>query len=256
MSLGVRSLRGLWVAMAALALMVWAAGPARAQTDPVDYGIYADLLAKYVQNKRVDYAGFKQEQEHFEQFLELMAQAKPEQMSHQDQFAYYINLYNAWTIRVVLRKYPNLDTIRDVGSLFTKPWQIKCVRIGEQIFTLDQIEHEILRPRFQDPRVHFAINNAAISCPPLRNEPYRGETLDAQLEDATISFVNDPERNYIKGKYLHVSKIFTWYKEDFTGRVVPFFLKYTIGKFHSDLEKNPKRINVTYLPYDWGLNGM
>ena len=256
MSLGGSSLRSIAALLAALAVLCLWAGPARAQSGAVDYGIYADLLAKYVLNKRVDYAGFKRERDRLDQFLEMMAQANPEQMSHYDQFAYYINAYNAWTIRLVLRKYPNLESIRDVGSLFTKPWQIRFVRIGKQEFTLDQIEHEILRPRFQDPRVHFAINCGAISCPPLRNEPYLGDTLDSQLDDATISFINDPERNYIKGKYLYVSKIFTWYKEDFPQGTVAFFLKYTIGKFHRDIDQNPKRLNVTYLPYDWTLNDL
>ena len=121
--------------------------------------------------------------------------------------------------------------------------------------TLDQIENDILRPRFADPRVHFAINCASRSCPPLKSEPYRGDVLDQQLTEVTEAFINDPDRNRLEGSTLYVSKIFKWYSGDFNDDIVGFFIKYAGGALREKLRKNRKGIKVKYLDYDWSLNG-
>jgi len=128
-------------------------------------------------------------------------------------------------------------------------------RIDGKIITLDDIEHNILRPRFKDPRVHFAINCAAKSCPPLRSEPYYGGELDQQLEEMASAFINDPSKNRLEGNTLYVSKIFDWFEEDFNGDILGFFLKYAKGSLKEQLEVNKEKIKVKYLDYDWSLNG-
>ena len=129
------------------------------------------------------------------------------------------------------------------------------MRIHGNIFTLDHIEHDILRPRFKEPRVHFAINCAAKSCPPLLSEPYRAETLDAQLTRATADFLNQPANSRLEGDRLWVSSIFKWFAEDFNKDVVGFYLKYAIGELKQKVEAGRGRIEVKYMDYDWSLNG-
>ena len=121
--------------------------------------------------------------------------------------------------------------------------------------TLDHIEHDILRPRFKDPRVHFAINCASKGCPPLRSEPYRANALAQQLDEMTQAFINDTRKNRLERQTLYVSSIFKWFSEDFDNDVVGFFLKYAQGDLKKQLEDNKGKIKIKYLDYDWSLNG-
>jgi len=130
------------------------------------------------------------------------------------------------------------------------------VRIDGKVTTLDHVEHEILRPRYKDPRVHFAINCAAKSCPPLRPEAFSGAILDRQLDDSTRSFINDPKSYRLEGNELYASRIFKWFSEDFNEDVFGFFLKYATGNLKKELDAKSDRISVKYLQYDWSLNGM
>jgi hypothetical protein len=120
--------------------------------------------------------------------------------------------------------------------------------------TLDHIEHDILRPRFRDPRVHFAVNCASKSCPPLLAEPFRGQTLDAQLTAVTVEFLNQPANSRLEGDRLWVSSIFKWFAEDFNADVVGFYLAYAQGELKRKLEAGRGRIEVKYMDYDWSLN--
>ena len=123
--------------------------------------------------------------------------------------------------------------------------------------TLDHIEHDIVRPRFKDNRVHFAFNCSAISCPPLLPVPFAVETVDAQLEQAAIAFINDGKNNYLDGTTLYVSKLFRWYSEDFPDDFVGWFTGYARGELENGLEalgKDDRKPRVRYLKYDWGLN--
>jgi len=121
--------------------------------------------------------------------------------------------------------------------------------------TFYPIIFHILRPRFKDPRVHFAINCAAFSCPPLRFKPYLGSILDRQLDMAASTFINNPKRNYLNGSTLFASKIFKWFSKDFNKDVIGFFLKYARDDFKEELEAKRDKIKVKYLYYDWSLNG-
>jgi hypothetical protein len=221
----------------------------------VDHSLYAGLLKKYVKDGVVNYQGFKNEESVLDKYLKGLEGVDTKELSRDEQFAFYINAYNAWTIKLILTGYPGVKSIKDLGSLFKSPWKKKICRIDGKIITLDDIEHNILRPRFKDPRVHFAINCAAKSCPPLRSEPYRGGELDQQLDEMTRAFVNNLESNRLEDHTLYVSSIFKWFAEDFNKDIVGFFLKYAKGDLKEQLEARRGKIKVKYLDYDWSLNG-
>jgi len=221
----------------------------------VDHSLYAGLIENYVKDGAVDYQGFKDNEATLDQYLKVLEGVNPKTLSRDEQFGFYINAYNAWTIKLILTGYPGVKSIKDLGSLFSSPWKKKMCRIDGKIITLDDIEHNILRPRFKDPRVHFAINCAAKSCPPLRSELYYGGELDQQLEEMASAFINDPSKNRLEGNTLYVSKIFDWFEEDFNGDILGFFLKYAKGSLKEQLEVNKEKIKVKYLDYDWSLNG-
>jgi hypothetical protein len=221
----------------------------------VDHGIYAELLSKHVRNGRVDYADFKAGEARLDQYLKLLEGVDPEPLPREEQFAFYINAYNAWTIKLILGAYPGVKSIKDLGNFFQSPWKKEFIRILGRVVTLDHIEHEILRPRFRDPRVHFAINCASKSCPPLLAEPFRGRTLDAQLTRVTTDFLNLPDNSRLEGDQLWVSSIFKWFAEDFKSDVIGFYLAYAQGDLKQKLQAGRGRIEVKYMDYDWSLNG-
>ena len=238
-----------------ICLLLITATTGSASQNAVDHTIFAELLKNHVSQGRVDYQGFKKNEQRLDTYLAVLEKIDAKSLSPQERMAYYINIYNAWTIKLILTAYPDVKSIKDLGSLFQTPWKKEFVKINGQVVTLDHIEHDILRPMFKDPRIHFAINCAALSCPPLLNEPYEGATLDRQLNAATTSFINDPDSNYIKGKRLHVSKIFKWFNEDFKGDILGFFKQYAKGQLKRKLDSQGVGLNIKYLSYDWSLNG-
>ncbi len=249
-----KSLQALSVAGVIFAITANHAEPLWAASK-LDNAIYADLLEKYVDKGHVNYAGFKAEESRLDEYLALMAQIDPDQLSRDEQFAFYANAYNAWTIKLILKHYPGISSIKEAGGIFSSPWKQEIARIDGQLMTLDHIEHDILRPVYKDPRVHFAINCAALSCPPLGSEPFSGETLDQQLDTLTRQFINNSESNYLDGNTLRVSRIFKWFGEDFDDNILDFFLTYADGDFKAALEARKTEIRVKYLDYDWSLNG-
>ncbi len=221
----------------------------------VDHRIYAELLEKYVDAGRVNYKGLKTDEKQLDAYLKVLEAVDPAALSRDEQFAFYINAYNAWTLKLILSGYPGVKSIKDLGTLFKSPWKKKIVRIDGGITTLDDVEHNILRPRFKDPRVHFAINCAAKSCPPLRSKPYRGEVLNQQLDDVTRSFLNNASSYRLQGEQFYVSRIFKWFSEDFSNDVIGFYLVYATADLKKQLRLGMNQIRVAYLPYDWSLNG-
>ena len=228
------------------------ASPNRAST--VNHEIWADLLGKYIKPDGVDYTGFKKEEERLDQYLKVLENTDPEKLPRNEQYAYYINAYNAWTIKLILSGYPGVKSIKDFGTVFKSPWQKEWVRVNGEVVTLDHVEHDILRPRYKDPRVHFAINCSAASCPPLRPEPFLADTLDQQLDDSTRSFVNDANSYRLEGNTLYVSRIFKWFSEDFNEDALGFYLQYAEGDLKENLTRKKDRIQVKYMHYDWSLN--
>lgn len=164
-----------------------------------------------------------------------------------ERLAFYINAYNVYAIKMVIDNMP-LDSIRDVGSIFTPVWKKTVGNIAGQPVTLDQIEHAILRS-MGEPRIHFAIVCASLSCPNLRGEAYRAERLEQQLEEQTKAFLNDDSKGLVlAGRRVRLSQIFDWFEEDFdtVGGVEAFVRRY---------RELPQQISWrANLPYDWDLN--
>lgn len=240
-----------------LALAVWLACPQAAMAaGKVDYDPWARLLADHVNGGVVDYAGFGKDRDRLDGFLAELDRVEPADLSREGQKALWINAYNAYTIKLILTRYPDLKSIKDLGGLFSSPWELEIVHVGGHVYTLDDVEHKILRQEFKDPRVHFAINCASKSCPPLLSAPYLPQTLDAQLDQVTRAFINDPTRTYLQGDSLFVSRIFKWFGEDFGDDPVRFVRRYALGEFLRRLEdrQGSGGLEVEYLPYDWSLN--
>jgi len=220
--------------------------------------LYAELLQRFVKDGQVDYTGFKKKETQLDTYLEYLAATDPASMEDKDRFAFYINAYNAYTIKLILKNFENGSppaSIKDIGSFFSKPWSIKFVKIGGKTYTLDNIEHDILRPTFKDARVHFAVNCASKSCPPLASAPYSGAELDKQLDAGTTAFINNEQENRLENSTLFVSSIFKWFKEDFNNNPIDFVEKYAQGTLKQELTSQKGRIKVKYLDYDWSLNG-
>jgi hypothetical protein len=223
--------------------------------DPVDHSLYAGLLKEHVQDGVVNYQGFKNEEAKLDAYLRLLEHTNSSVLLRNEQLAFYLNAYNAWTIKLVLGGYPGIKSIKDLGGLLSSPWKKEICRIDGRVISLDELEHKIIRPRFHDPRIHFAVNCASKSCPPLLSEPYSGSDLDRQLDAATRAFINDPRSNRLTGETLNASKIFDWYRADFKPGVVDFFLKYAEAEFRAHLEANKAQLRIEYLDYNWALNG-
>ena len=151
-----------------LLLFSWPQPSAHGASGGVDNTLYGELLGRYVKSGVVDYRGIKKEEGNLDRYLRILEKTDPKTLSRKDQFAFYINAYNAWTIKLILSDYPGIKSIKDLGSLFKSPWKKKIARIDGDVISLNNIEHDILRPRFKDPRIHFAVNCASKSCPPLK----------------------------------------------------------------------------------------
>ena len=233
---------------------VWGAGEGL-HAAQVDNALFASLLSRHVKNGVVDYKGFQDDEAVLDQYLDVLAAVDTQRLTKDERFAFYVNAYNAWTIKLILSRYPDLGSIKDLGTFFSSPWKKKIARIDGGLLTLDQIEHDMLRKRFKDPRVHFAVNCASKSCPPLQETPFTGQRLNEQLDRAAAAFINAPGFNRLDGETLWVSKIFDWFAEDFNGDVVGYFINYAEGPLRHQLEKNNGRVTVRYLDYDWSLNG-
>ena len=221
----------------------------------VDHQIFADLLSEYTADGHVDYAGFKQDEGRLDAYLEALAKIDPASLPRNQRFAFYVNAYNAWTIKLILSRYPEVTSIKEFGSLFKSPWKQKFVKIGGETITLDHIEHGILRPEFKDPRVHFAVNCASKGCPQLHGEPFTGAQLDVQLNTVTRRFINDPRLNRIEDNTLYVSSIFKWFNEDFNDDIIGFMERYAAPGFKDAITARRPSLKIKYLDYDWSLNG-
>ncbi|MEM7552241.1 MAG: DUF547 domain-containing protein [Bacteroidota bacterium] len=217
--------------------------------------IWDGLVKKYVlEDGLVDYKGFIKEQNELGKYLDLLSKNAPEKdWSDEEQIAYWINAYNAFTIKLVIDNYP-LESIKNIkGSVqipfVNTPWDIKFIEIGGETYDLNNIEHGILRKDFEEPRIHFAVNCASMSCPKLRREAFTADKLDQQLEDQGREFMNDPTRNKITEDKAQLSKIFKWFTGDFKdkGSVIDFVNKYADVKAASSAK-------ISYLDYDWSLN--
>lgn len=236
-------------------MLVIIAPQARADSK-VDNRLYAELLDKHVRNGLVDYAGFKTEHPKLKAYLAYLAEINPDDLSRDDAFAYYINLYNAATIDLVLENYPGIDSIKDIGGLFGNPWKIEFISLKGKKVHLDHVEHDILRPRYKDPRLHFAVNCASLGCPPLHPQPFEGQTLDAILDKLTRQNMADPAHTRLEGDDLYVNKVFDWFGEDWgdTEDKIAFVRKYSSREQAAEIETLGGRLDLKYSRWDWTLN--
>jgi len=226
------------------------------ESTPPTHEIFDKLLKKYVTaDGKVNYKGFISEKETFQTYLDKLSNNAPDRSSwsREEQLAYWINAYNAFTIKLIIDNYP-VSSIQDLKPTFNIPlvntiWHQKFFQIGGQDASLDEIEHKILRKEFDEPRIHFAINCASYSCPPLLNEAFTAQKIEAQLQQVAVAFVNDPNRNKITADKIEISKIFSWFKGDFTknGSLIEFLNQYARVK----IKPNAK---ISHLSYDWSLN--
>ena len=223
---------------------------------PVDNRLWAELLKDHVTGGRVDYDGFKQDEVKLDQYLAVLSATDPSALSYNHRFAFYINAYNAFTIKLILTRYPGINSIKEISSFFSNPWSRKFIPLNGFKVSLDHIENDILRTRFKDPRIHFAINCAARSCPSLSSIPYEGDTLETRLDEQTRQFINDPGNTFLKGNTLFVSRIFKWFEDDFSGNPLGFIRQHAEDPLKQALDKASARgsIDLEPLYYDWTLN--
>jgi len=230
--------------------------PHQENTVPVNHDAFTGLLQQYVdEDGSVDYESFISDEKTLKEYISYLENNAPNDSAwtEPEQIAYWINLYNAATIALVLEHYP-INSIKDIGSsiqipFVNTPWDIKFLEIAGEKYDLNNIEHNILRKNWNEPRIHFAINCASKSCPRLRREAYTGDNLDAQLEEQAILFINDEFRNSITTESTELSKIFSWFSGDFErdGDLKSFINRYSRVKMEDET-------NISFKPYDWSLN--
>ncbi len=211
-----------------------------------NHSTWNDLLKKYVSSTgKVNYKGLKGEKTKIDNYInQLIAFTSQTDWSRNEKLAYWINLYNAITVKLILDNYP-LKSIKDLYN--GKPWDKKLVTIDSKTYSLNNIENDIIRPKFNDARIHFAVNCAAKSCPKLMNGAFLPEKLNYQLNKQAKGFINGSKNN-ITASSITISKIFDWYKDDFKhGNIIDFLNQY------SNTQINPNA-SINFNEYDWKLN--
>jgi hypothetical protein len=213
----------------------------------------------------VDYESLSQHKEALQRYLDQLRRVtytEFNRFSKHQQLAFLINAYNAYTLSWVANEHEHINSIKDLGTLFKSPWKQKIFTLFGKAVSLDYIEHDLIRQpgRFDDPRIHMAVNCASKGCPALRGEAFTADKLNAQLDDGVSRFLSDKSRNRIEKNTIFVSKIFDWYESDFvknSGSLLNW-----LRKNQSSLASNTDHKNtingqdpdIKFLDYDWGLN--
>jgi hypothetical protein len=242
-------------------LFLAAAGP------PDGAGLHAPLdalLRAHVKEGVVDYRALKSREKDLDRYLETLARTEPAPLAEKERLALWINAYNAFTLKLILERYPGIKGIKDIP----RRWDLKRWTVGGKTYSLGQIEHEVLRKEFREPRIHFAIVCAARSCPDLRSEAYLGERIDEQLTEAGRRFLSLPDKGFKAlrepgllfgtNDNVYLSSIFKWFAEDFErdGKtVIDFLLPHLPPAGRKFVEEHRKDLSLRYLDYDWSLNG-
>ncbi len=227
------------------------------QSLPISHQLFDSLLQQHV-NKAgfVNYEGFIRDSVLFNNYLNLLSNHHPntKNWDKNQRLTYWINAYNAFTIQIICQNYP-INSIKDIEKkLINIPfgntvWDLEFINIENQPYNLNYLEHKIIRKEFDDARIHFAINCASFSCPPLLNRAYAADLLDAQLQTQSFAFINDTLRNKITVEKAQLSKLFLWFKKDFVRRSS---LKTFINNYSA--VKMAKKTPLDYLDYSWQLN--
>ncbi|MBL0005674.1 MAG: DUF547 domain-containing protein [Saprospiraceae bacterium] len=211
-----------------------------------DHSVWSAELKKYVSaDGKVNYRDWANNQAALDGYLAQLAGTQPlSNWSTNVQLAYWINVYNAYTVKLVLQHYP-VQTIKDIYQ--GNPWDKAWITLDGKTYSLNQIENEYIRQRFRDPRIHFALNCGALSCPPLLNEAYDPARLDAQLTSRTKAFIADQYQNQTAASTVRLSQLFVWYKDDFKPDVISFLNTYLATPI-------PAEAKIEFVEYDWSLN--
>jgi Protein of unknown function, DUF547 len=251
-----------------------------AQSFDHNYAAYDAQLKKHVKflpdgkQSRVNYNGLAADHAGLTKTLDAFSAVTPAQFAtftKEQQMAFLINAYNAFTIELILTKYPDVKSIKDLGSTFFSPWKKTFFKLLGEERNLDWIEHDKLRPTgksivnggYQDPRIHVAIVCASVGCPALPPEAFTAAKLDTQLDAGMARFVQDKTRNRYEGGKLQVSSIFKWFKDDFEkgykgfSKVEDVFAKYADNLSNDSAiqgQIRAKTVSISYLDYDWSLN--
>ncbi|MGB1268757.1 MAG: DUF547 domain-containing protein [Flavobacteriaceae bacterium] len=210
-----------------------------------DHSIFNNLLNKHVtDNGNTNYSGFIDDKKIFKRYLTALSENPPqESWTKEDTLAYWMNVYNAFTIKLITDNYPT-ESIKNIKDA----WSSRFFKIGRKWYNLQDVEHKILR-KMNDPRIHFGINCASFSCPPLLNRAFTAATVNTDLDFLAHRFINDKTRNTISENNIQLSKIFKWYASDFKtdGTLIDYLNKYS----EVIINKNTKR---SFKNYDWSLN--
>ncbi len=227
----------------------------KSDSGPISHELFTEQLAKYVDDEGwVDYDAWKQDTAKLNKYLQLLESHHPNEANwtEDERLAYWLNAYNAYTVQLVLRHWP-LESIKDIkdGTAFINSvWDIKFIEIEGHVYDLNNIEHGIIRPKFEDPRIHAAVNCASVSCPVLRQEAYTAEKLDEQLDDQTRRWFNSKRNNLSDPKNPKISSIMKWYNSDF--KWGDWTLEQFVEKYSG--KEIPSKVEFEYLDYDWGIN--
>ena len=225
---------------------------------------YAALLRTYVRNGRVDYNGLRRDSS-LARYVHRLQSINPDSLPDEHaRLAFWLNVYNANTLLLVCEHYP-LNSIKDIrdsanGKQTNRtPWEKPIVVTRGNRLSLNDVEEYFVRMRFQDPRVHFALVCAARGCPPLRAEPYRGDMINAQLDEQTRNYLQDTSENSfdIRTHAASLSKIFEWYPNDFGGTnegILRFIAQFVPDAVARAIRENPFAWSVAFKEYDWRLN--
>lgn len=225
-------------------------------SDPPSHKSYSSLLKKHVDDEGlVNYKGLLKDRSKLKSYLKTLEENAPNKdWTENERLAYWINAYNAYTLDLILEHYP-VESIKDIGAkikipFVNTPWDIKFIKIEGEEYDLNNIEHGIIRKQFDEPRIHFALVCAAVSCPKLRNEAYFPERLDEQLTQAARDFLATESKNSIRSSNkAELSKIFSWYGGDFKKKttLIEYINQYAPQKLNKDAE-------IDFKDYSWDLN--
>jgi hypothetical protein len=230
-----------------------------------DVDLWAKILQEHSQavddlaGTRVDYAALRGSAD-LRALVASLERSDPEQLrTPEEQLAFWLNAYNIFAIDLVARHYP-VDGIKEIGSWLRPVWKIEAGRVGGRSYSLDAIEHQILRP-LGEPRIHGAVVCASLSCPPLRREPYRAERLDVQLEDNVGRWLADPRKGLRidrQNRRVYLSRIFDWFAADFetAGGALAFVAEYARQTDRQWLERYRTQAEISWLEHDWSLNDL
>lgn len=238
-----------------------------------DHSVWGRLLQTHVRPisegkaTEVDYGAILKERKLLQSYLQELSMVDKsvfDQWTKAEQLAFLINAYNSWTVELILSRYPDLESIKDLGSFLQSPWKKEFIPLLGETRSLDDIEHGLIRNsgRYNDPRIHFAVNCASIGCPALRPEPYHGDILERQLQDAETLFLSDESRNRGVDGVFEISSLFKWYGDDFRGwrgaeSVEDYLLsRPALSGAVDDNNNEPQKntLKIKYLTYDWQLN--